>query len=402
MLSTELCHEILDYLPSPALKACTLTSASFREIAQPKLFYHMTIDPKEMPWKYKIRWFLYDSRGMVLYKGVRHLGLFVQGFASVSDEDTKEVVKMFQLLSPLLHTLELCDLERQELPLNKTIMDGLRLFVLPPIRTLVVHQEAVPSLDILACCTALKRFEVRVWNPEFSPPARNVESKTCTFPQLERLLLGSLTGQLPPHSTTLGAYLYSQHGMVKYLRFEGWYFFGPFTSFDILLPYKALVNLSFDVQLYEYLGRQEPPCEILIPLHSLPTLLTLEFGISFPQAPHWPRFFRWMGLHLRNLQPSSVLREIELSFFHPAVAHHHFHHISDHCNTHTQCLEEFNEIAANSNTFLAFIIRTRSRDGQYGDEKSERGYKLAVAVVKEWLPSWFQAGKLYIWRKWLI
>ncbi|KAH8832062.1 hypothetical protein DL96DRAFT_1706442 [Flagelloscypha sp. PMI_526] len=156
LLSSDICHEILNYLPSLSLRTCTLVNSSFRDIAQPKFFSHITLrlrSGKKLQATYC--WFRYSPRGIALCREVRHLALISHKRKDISQHEAQQVLRLVQLFSPSLRTLELRGEQQWNQRFKKTLMRGLRLYVLPIIQKLIVWGGVVSLFEILGCCTAL-------------------------------------------------------------------------------------------------------------------------------------------------------------------------------------------------------------------------------------------------------
>ncbi|KAH8792934.1 hypothetical protein DL96DRAFT_1828795 [Flagelloscypha sp. PMI_526] len=402
LLSSDLWHEILDYLPKSALNASTLINSSFRDIAQPKVFSHIIISYHSDPtWRVKSRWFLYQARGRALCQEIKRITLFPLELTELNDTESQELVDFFQLLSPALHTLEFCERGRPAKPIRPTLMDGLRLFVFPRIRQLVVDDSWIPFFDILSYCTALKTLEFLSWNV---PAMGNVETILPAIQRLERLIVSAPGGSLPPQSASLEAYLYSQADTIKYLRLELVGTTTAISSFDLLKSFKALVEISFTIELYNRQVEPEwysnhAPDHASVPLHELPCLRLLAFQIGLPRLDSWSRFLPWISRHLSSRYPSSPPLDIHFSFEHNAAASSCYINKS---LARMNVISEFNNLAPSSAIHFRFVIQTRLNTLTHvtNSAQQEYDYNWTAELIKRWFSLWIQAGKLEIWREW--
>ncbi|KAH8832069.1 hypothetical protein DL96DRAFT_1812791 [Flagelloscypha sp. PMI_526] len=393
LLSSDLYHEIFDYLFPPSLRACSLTNSSFRDIAQPKLFSHITITfvTKET-WR-ETNSHIYHPRGLALCKQAKGLALCSQ-VAEQTDDDLREVIALLQSFSHRLGTLELRGAGTGR-SWNQAFMSALRLHVLPFLQCLVIRDVAIPFFDLITNCTTLKVLQIHTnfWHGPLTVEG-NQNLADATLPQIKRLILLSRNGDVPLQHNQIGAYLSSQQSSIRYLL---WGHMRSEISFEVLQPYTALVELSFERTVYEALVKQKRPGHLRIPIQEFPCLQHLAFSIGSPNRPDWPSFFSWVGLHFTSHSPS-LLRDISFSFPCPPL--------SDRVTTRSappgksQFLLQFDSMARRSLFRLIFVLQTTFDEG-YRLQSEQIRYAVSVVKVKEWLASWDEAGKLDIRREWL-
>ncbi|KAH8832060.1 hypothetical protein DL96DRAFT_1589834 [Flagelloscypha sp. PMI_526] len=394
MFPSDIFYEITEYLPLSSLKAYSLANSSFHDIAQPKLFFHFTISLyAETNWQQKCHWFLYDPRGAVLCKEVKSLALTAAEFVDLMNRDAKEVVELIKLFSPRLRTLEFRG-ERRHVTLNRILWNGLLLYVLPHIRRLAIWDPSIPLFPVVGCCPELRVLEHRV-----SPPRREASFESdvnlpYNEPPLERIKILVIDGEFPsfPQRTSLKE---------LYLNFtrspsSGW---RPSSSFfDQLQPFTLLVDLTLEIFIYNHFARPGASKNVIIPFNAFPHLQRVAFEIGSPQMNFWDRFFSWICEQLTSSDLPSALQNIHFTFSHPILKTPHSNQA---IHRTSQVLPDFNRLAAGSSLHLRFAVQTKFKnDGRYF-EGEEWGYDLSVALLKHWLASWVEAGKLDVWREWL-
>ncbi|KAH8832056.1 hypothetical protein DL96DRAFT_1589823 [Flagelloscypha sp. PMI_526] len=404
-ISIDLCHEMLDYLPTKTLKICSLANSSFRDLAQPKLFSHLTLIPKGNNWKDVRYWFLHQPRGQQLCKKVKEVTLFAAEFKA--EEDVTAVSELLRSFSGLMQTLTFfCNGKWEDI--NPRLMEELKGRIFPQIRALIVYDSSLPFVDLLSSCSSLRAFEFRALYLYQEQPATSGLDYATPLRRLQDLTMSTFDGSFPSKRTALGACFTKSYSTIRSLslcKVEATSF-----SFTLLNGFTSLVELALEISFYKSFVNKRDPKAGLIPLSDLSCLRRISFEIADPRPDHWSIFFSWIGRHITDIeqQSSSVVRLFIFSLTHPISQYGWKNSIPEVKKDATlggredmEQLKAFDALFAKSLSDLKFVLQTPVFTEIYRQKDEQEGFDLVAGIVKKWMKRWYEAGKLQIWREWL-
>ncbi|KAH8834449.1 hypothetical protein DL96DRAFT_1580593 [Flagelloscypha sp. PMI_526] len=384
-LSPDLFPTIFLYLSSKDLEACSLINQFFRDLAQATLFSNICL----MKHYYsrnggklatKLDFYLDDARGRALCLQAKALMLQVEFI----DEEAPRIVSFIQNTQNI-SSLSFAPFNSPWSQLNTQILDSVRIHTLPHIHHL--HITAAFELEFgefLTGCKVLRHLELHqshldIENEKFQvrfPTLRHLTFEDWTFhPHRGLLNVDACLAHTKQDLRSLSLNIRSYPG-------------GQFGSF--LQGFTSLESLFWGSAWYLFIVFQSGYSYMSLP--DVSQLRKLTFQMEPPRHRDWGRFFSWIGKLIK--ENSLTLPEVCFESEHPAFTRSGKSTFKE---SRHDSFDEFNALAGSSALRLKIILRSSAPD--HKEAFQQYGFEHIAALVKQWLSSWDNLGKLEIYRR---
>ncbi|KAH8834447.1 hypothetical protein DL96DRAFT_1676564 [Flagelloscypha sp. PMI_526] len=245
--------------------------------------------------------------------------------------------------------------------------------------------DAAPRIvSFLQICRVLKHLELRqsllyIENERFQG----------SFPILHHLTLENSDFYSHHEVSLLDAWLVHTKEHLRSLSLHFRSYPGDHLG-HFLQGFTSLEHLFLGIGWYYFISVQSEFSHISLP--NLPTLRKLTFQIERPRRQNWGHFFSWVGKLIE--EKSLILPEVYFKSVHPAFTRPGKSSIRE---SHHDSFDAFNALADTSSVHLKIILQSSAPNHKEAFQQS--GFEHIAALVKQWLSSWDNVGKLEIYRR---
>ncbi|KAH8834667.1 hypothetical protein DL96DRAFT_1581240 [Flagelloscypha sp. PMI_526] len=386
-LPLDLLPNIMGSLDITDLESCSLVAASFRKIARPLLFAHVTLC--NGTWKPKCTFLLSDP-GVVYHRHVKKLSLQIDGMPSLDmdEEIPLSLTSVLEMLAPYLEAFCLhstVDFGWEKL--NSSFLDVIIRVIMPRIRSLeLLRIMQIPVLTTLKNCPHLQHLHLSATDYIIGKPENYVEIKDLYDWNL-------------PKATSIEIDVFGEEdfgdvsSLQPYIRYAGAkiraFKLGKSCnrhfplSWDFLRPFEEMRNsihhLSFGSHLFSTVVEHcSTDSYVTLDLDMFSHLHSITFEVSSDSNPiDWPLWFGCLAQSFQHPQHSMLttlmftLSDSSAPDFGPT-------------------LNPFNSLAEQCGFEVRFVLRSCG----HGESFAE-----IVSAFRQALPSWETAGRLDFWLK---
>ncbi|KAH8834553.1 hypothetical protein DL96DRAFT_1580925 [Flagelloscypha sp. PMI_526] len=386
----DLYTNILTSLSPTDLKACSLVSRVFRNITQPILFSHKTFGAKSSytPVDFEKSVFLGNPRGRELSQQAKAVTLLILLFR----DNEAAILVEFLLNCPALSSLSFINVH-PDIGLHPQVLNGIARSVLPSLLHLCIDtaSETLPFGNILNECKALQHLEIK--NSYIRQSSRG--KFTGTLPALNHLTLEDCNFGHSSGQSFLSDWIIDTKGTLQHLSI-GY----RDVSDDVvgicqfLHGFTSLEELHWGIGCYKYIIYHVAAlAQLSIIPPNLPLLHQMSFEIPTPRLEGWANFFSWISRLIS--ENSSPLKQICFESGHPAMSRPDVSRPKNGLDSQTS-FAYFNTLASTSKVRLKFNFRPLAPESTEAFQR--RGFEVVANVVKRWMASWYELGKLEICR----
>ncbi|KAH8796856.1 hypothetical protein DL96DRAFT_1566071 [Flagelloscypha sp. PMI_526] len=393
-ISLDVLTHIFRALNTSTAETCCLVNSTFYQLAQVRLFNSLVLDAET--WRAKCR-FLLSEKGQEYGRRIRSLTLKLHRMPVFLPQKSvsADLLSTLAMIGSGVRMLSIDGYSDFRATvwndISSTIIDALLATVFPHIHSIELNKiVTVPILTLASSGPNLECIYLRARYGGVTSSSDSIPTADVAFSRAVSFSLGGFTDDDFDSDTDLSKYLELYGESITCFGLFGHYMrdfplnLGILAQLDTLKA--SLQHLSLGPELYQALGdlysvqRLESAPIDLLPLPTFPRLHTLSLSMWLPTIQEeWPFWFQWVAQNLT--QPSVTIEVVRL------VVDSKVYYGALPSNVPSTRLDE---ILESIGCHIHCIVDDKGR---------EEDIRMAVALIRECLPSWDLNARLKFWLR---